>query len=138
MRRAFFLNIPLLILASVLSTSIYAHSGRTDSSGCHTCRTNCPSYGLSYGEYHCHGGGSVQGVQESQPIYTPPTNMPIPWPTWTPIPTKTSTPTITPTSIPTLTPTITIKPKIKKITKLKKTIKIQKRSFWEWLFNYEK
>jgi hypothetical protein len=31
-----------------------AHSGGTDSSGCHTCRTNCPSYGLAYGEYHCH------------------------------------------------------------------------------------
>jgi len=32
----------------------FAHPGRTDSSGCHTCRTNCPSWGLSYGEYHCH------------------------------------------------------------------------------------
>lgn len=31
-----------------------AHSGRTDSFGCHTCRTNCPSYGLAYGQYHCH------------------------------------------------------------------------------------
>ena len=31
-----------------------AHPGRTDASGCHTCRTNCPSWGLSYGEYHCH------------------------------------------------------------------------------------
>lgn len=32
----------------------FAHPGRTDSSGCHTCRTNCPNWGLSYGEYHCH------------------------------------------------------------------------------------
>jgi hypothetical protein len=31
-----------------------AHPGRTDSSGCHTCRTNCASWGLSNGEYHCH------------------------------------------------------------------------------------
>jgi len=31
-----------------------AHPGRTDSSGCHTCRTNCSSWGLSSGEYHCH------------------------------------------------------------------------------------
>jgi len=31
-----------------------AHPGRTDSSGCHTCRTNCSSWGLSTGEYHCH------------------------------------------------------------------------------------
>ena len=33
-----------------------AHSGRTDGSGGHTCRTNCEQYGLSYGEYHYHGG----------------------------------------------------------------------------------
>ena len=32
-----------------------AHPGRTDSSGCHTCKTNCQKWGLSYGEYHCHG-----------------------------------------------------------------------------------
>ena len=31
-----------------------AHPGNTDSAGCHTCRTNCPSWGLSYGQYHCH------------------------------------------------------------------------------------
>jgi len=31
-----------------------AHPGRTDGSGCHTCRTNCSSWGLSSGEYHCH------------------------------------------------------------------------------------
>ncbi len=31
-----------------------AHPGRTDASGCHTCKTNCSSWGLSYGEYHCH------------------------------------------------------------------------------------
>ena len=39
---------------SVIIIPIFAHPGRTDSSGCHTCRTNCPSWGLSYGEYHCH------------------------------------------------------------------------------------
>ncbi|MDB7986178.1 YHYH domain-containing protein [Faecalicoccus pleomorphus] len=37
---------------------IEAHPGRTDSSGCHTCRTNCEKWGLSYGQYHCHGGTS--------------------------------------------------------------------------------
>ncbi len=41
----------------------YAHPGRTDSSGCHTCRTNCSSWGLSTGEYHCH---TSKGV--SQPV----------------------------------------------------------------------
>jgi len=38
----------------IFSYFIFAHPGRTDSAGCHTCRTNCPSWGLSYGEYHCH------------------------------------------------------------------------------------
>ena len=37
-----------------LPVSAFAHPGRTDSSGCHTCRTNCPNWGLSYDEYHCH------------------------------------------------------------------------------------
>ncbi len=36
---------------------VYAHPGRTDSNGCHKCRSNCESWGLSYGEYHCHNGG---------------------------------------------------------------------------------
>ena len=34
-----------------------AHPGRTNASGCHTCRTNCSKWGLSTGQYHCHGGG---------------------------------------------------------------------------------
>ncbi|WP_139489456.1 YHYH domain-containing protein [Brevibacillus dissolubilis] len=49
-----------LVLASLASVS--AHPGRTDSNGGHTCRTNCDSWGLSYGEYHDHnGGGSSSG-----------------------------------------------------------------------------
>lgn len=39
---------------SIGSTVVLAHPGRTDASGCHTCRTNCSSWGLSSGEYHCH------------------------------------------------------------------------------------
>jgi hypothetical protein len=31
-----------------------AHPGRTDSDGGHYCRTNCPSWGLEYNEYHFH------------------------------------------------------------------------------------
>lgn len=37
----------------------FAHPGRTDSSGCHTCRTNCSSWGLSTGDYHCHNAKAV-------------------------------------------------------------------------------
>ena len=48
----------LLLMVSILSFSMispaFAHPGRTDASGCHTCRTNCASWGLSTGEYHCH------------------------------------------------------------------------------------
>jgi len=52
-------NIKTFLIISLLTvlflpTSVFAHPGRTDSSGCHTCRTNCPSWGLSTGEYHCH------------------------------------------------------------------------------------
>lgn len=53
-------------LLSLYSQTVFAHPGNTDSSGCHTCRTNCPSWGLSYGEYHCH-----------TPKYTPPPSCPL-------------------------------------------------------------
>ena len=44
-----------------------AHPGRTDSSGCHTCRTNCSSWGLSSGEYHCHRA-KTSAPQPEEPI----------------------------------------------------------------------
>jgi len=31
-----------------------AHPGNTDKYGCHTCKTNCPKWGLRKAEYHCH------------------------------------------------------------------------------------
>lgn len=60
-----------IILSLIVSTLIipsisFAHPGRTDSSGCHTCRTNCASWGLSTGEYHCHRSKGV--VQPIEPI----------------------------------------------------------------------
>lgn len=50
--------VAILTLITVQINNVDAHPGRTDSSGCHTCRTNCESWGLSYGEYHCHNSGS--------------------------------------------------------------------------------
>lgn len=46
----------VILFITVVSSPVivFAHPGRTDSVGCHTCRTNCSSWGLSYGEYHCH------------------------------------------------------------------------------------
>lgn len=138
MRKATFSIItPILLFASLFIHPIYAHPGRTASDGCHYCRTNCDSWGVPWNERHCHGGGSVQGVQETVPIYTSPTNTPILLPTWTPIPTKTPTPTRTPIPTPTLTPTATPTPKIKAVRKsvvVKNTVKKQKKSFWQWLF----
>lgn len=50
-----------------LCGTAFAHPGRTDSSGGHTCYTNCESYGLEYGEYHYHngGGGGSGGLSEA-------------------------------------------------------------------------
>ncbi len=36
----------------------FAHPGRTDSNGCHYCRTNCARWGLNQDEYHCHSGNT--------------------------------------------------------------------------------
>jgi hypothetical protein len=55
---AFFLSTLLFFINPV---TIHAHPGRTDSSGGHTCRTNCASWGLADGEYHDHGGGGSSG-----------------------------------------------------------------------------
>jgi hypothetical protein len=55
------------MLTFLLLTPVFfvlAHPGNTDSSGCHTCRTNCSSWGLSTGEYHCHNNKG-----SSQPLY---------------------------------------------------------------------
>lgn len=53
MVRRYKILILFLIAFSVVSITS-AHPGRTDKYGCHTCRTNCEKWGLSYGEYHCH------------------------------------------------------------------------------------
>lgn len=43
---------------------VSAHPGNTDAYGCHTCRTNCPKWGLSTGEYHCHKAKALPQPQE--------------------------------------------------------------------------
>lgn len=44
-----------IMIVVLLPLYVEAHPGRTDSNGCHTCRTNCAKWGLRYGQYHCHG-----------------------------------------------------------------------------------
>lgn len=49
----------------LLPSTIFAHSGRTDSSGGHNCSVKSIAKGLCTG-YHYHNGGSV-----SAPVYAP-------------------------------------------------------------------
>ena len=46
----------LVIVGSLLgsATITEAHPGGTDGNGCHTCRTNCTAWGISFGFYHRH------------------------------------------------------------------------------------
>ncbi len=60
----------LSILILFTDMNVYAHPGRTDSRGCHTCRTNCEKWGLSYGQYHCHSGSSSTSPSRSNPTGT--------------------------------------------------------------------
>jgi hypothetical protein len=54
-----------LIVSGLIIPSIsFAHPGRTDSSGGHTCRTNCANWGLSNGEYHYHRSKGVPQAKE--------------------------------------------------------------------------
>lgn len=49
----------LILISFFITPVVYAHPGRTDTNGCHTCKTNCAEkWGLEYGEYHCHGTDS--------------------------------------------------------------------------------
>ncbi|PIR83922.1 hypothetical protein COU18_00710 [Candidatus Kaiserbacteria bacterium CG10_big_fil_rev_8_21_14_0_10_51_14] len=56
----------LLLSGYSIPAVVYAHPGNTDASGCHTCRTNCPKWGLSTGEYHCHNAKALP--QPKEPI----------------------------------------------------------------------
>jgi len=45
----------IVILALILSSNVaFAHPGRTDSNGGHTCYTKCEKWGLKQSEYHFH------------------------------------------------------------------------------------
>lgn len=59
-------KIIFLVILFTIPISAFAHPGRTDSSGCHSCKTNCSNWGLSYGEYHCHNSKGIS--QPKEPI----------------------------------------------------------------------
>ncbi len=54
----------IFIFLCCLPSSTLAHPGRTDGSGCHTCRTNCSDWGLDTGEYHCHNAKALPQPEE--------------------------------------------------------------------------
>ncbi|MFE8701042.1 YHYH domain-containing protein [Cytobacillus sp. FJAT-54145] len=65
MKGCFSLLFGVIVVSMLFSTPAYAHPGNTDSSGGHTCRTNCHEWGLNYGDYHYHdsyggGGGTYE------------------------------------------------------------------------------
>ena len=103
----------ILIIFSLITPLAYSHPGRTDSNGCHYCRTNCEeSWGIPYGFYHRHN--PVRACFEETITTSPPTTTPAPTttapPTTTPAPTTTTPPTTTPTPTTTLPPTTTPTP----------------------------
>lgn len=55
----------LLFLFVGIPLNVFAHPGRTDSNGCHYCRTNCAKWGLYNGQYHCHNGSSSSNSSNS-------------------------------------------------------------------------
>lgn len=58
MKKSFKIIICIMIIMMIDPTTVLAHPGRTDSKGCHTCKTNCSSWGLDDYEYHCHSGNT--------------------------------------------------------------------------------
>ncbi len=96
-----------LVIGVWLPPDVAASPGGTDSAGGHTCRTNCPSYGLSFGEYHFHGGssGSTGGTTTTPAPAPPPTAEPDLAPTAEPDPAPVAEPDPAPTTEPDPAPT---------------------------------
>ncbi len=61
-----------VFLWSLLSVAAPAHPGRTDSSRCHSCQTNCSRWELRTGQYHCHN--SSASPPPVSPARPPPPN----------------------------------------------------------------
>lgn len=119
---------------------VFAHPGRTDSSGCHTCRTNCSSWGLSSGEYHCHRakalpqpeppikstfGENGTGYIQPAPEYEKP-SVPISKNTNLSIPTSDN-----------INPSVLVQKNTNKSqANVNQSIQSQsKKGFWQWLFD---
>jgi hypothetical protein len=51
-------TISFVFFLLLVPVTLFAHPGRTDSSGGHYCWTNCEKWGYTYGQWHSHSGGS--------------------------------------------------------------------------------
>ena len=150
MKKVYLIILLVTFLLYLPSHSVVeAHPGRTDSSGGHTCRTNCESWGLGYGEYHYHGGGGTSSGGSVGNLYTAPVQEVVTYPTNTPIPPRipTAPPTRRPTQTPTPTPTVTLAPlpvsspmptrqPAKREKSDQSSVNVQKpQGFFGWLFS---
>ncbi|MBI2097306.1 MAG: YHYH domain-containing protein [Candidatus Sungbacteria bacterium] len=128
------ISVAILVLAALaVPIFVFAHPGGTDSSGCHTCRTNCSSWGLSYGEYHCHASKGLP--QPEDPIRShrddDGTGWTEPWlnysyPSYSAPSYSTPDKPVLPPAIPKIEPTPTkpvVQPSTKKISEPKKAVK---------------
>lgn len=61
MKKILLVSLFICLQLFIFNDKTYASPGRTDANGGHTCYTNCEKYGLKYGEYHFHNGGSSSG-----------------------------------------------------------------------------
>ena len=144
-----------LVTFPLAPVPVYAHPGRTDSSGGHTCRTNCARWGYGQGEYHSHGGGGSSGGSSESTNTAPviesnqsgsrqrfmeyrntvltgtPTNIPTRGPTRRP--TQMPTPTVTLTPLPTATPSLTPTQKKKARPIQAATQAPQQQGFFDWV-----
>ena len=56
-----------IFIITLLTPQIsFAHPGRTDFKGGHTCKTNCKDWGLRDGEYHVHGTKTKEAKTEAK------------------------------------------------------------------------
>lgn len=53
-------------LFSMIPFEVFAHPGRTNSKGCHFCRTNCRKWRVKQGKQHCHSKKNISKITSKQ------------------------------------------------------------------------
>ncbi|MBW7651353.1 thermonuclease family protein [Anoxybacillus sp. ST4] len=63
----------ITVFTVLFTYPVYAHPGKTDANGGHTCRTNCEKWGLKTGEYHYHNknGNIIRQKKQSNQTNLP-------------------------------------------------------------------